>query len=375
MEIALKNQIKGTPNGPFLYPYNVRGKKPFSLLTDDEGSESSGNSSDGEENLGMGAKVKCIYDNELYKHDTEEEENHESEPKTRIQETMYEYKSRRTGKEVEYICREDAFDIQYAKDFEFFFGVPYNPYIRLSRYRFGRNMKYPRDLKQEKAVYEKNPRYLFNDPWPEIDVSKPIPYVKQKQPQKLVNERGIPIVWLDIIEKSKRFNVRKGNNSLHNIESQSKNEPAQTLGDAVVAWEVSSTLLNGDLPSIIGEDKKSRKQKRFSFVRDNIRGVAEEIESWTKCPVVQTEMNKHLENSWKNIDKQAENKTENSSDLNDKNLKKSGSMKSELHTAKSAPAKNEASKESPPNAESSFASKDSTSGPSSGPPGASKGPP
>ncbi|KAH8583440.1 uncharacterized protein ELE39_000208 [Cryptosporidium sp. chipmunk genotype I] len=327
MELALRHGVKRTPNGPFLYPLNVRGRKPFSLLTDDESSNDSDKSLSEEENLGMGAKVKCIYDNDLYKkHDSGLEEENEVEPKKRIQETIYEYKSKREGKEVEYISREDAFEIQYAKDFEFFFGVPYRPYIRLSRYRFGKNMKYPRDLKQEEAVYKKYPRYFFNDPWPDIDVSKPIPYVKQKQPPKLVNERGIPIAWLDIIEKSKRYNVRRGNKSAHNLESQSKTEPPRTLGDAVVAWEVSSSLLNGDLPSIIGEDKRSRKQKRFSFVRDNIRGVAEEIESWTKCPVVQTEINKYLESSWKNIEKQLSSKP--IEEQNEKKLSRSGSKKS-----------------------------------------------
>ncbi|KAJ1606388.1 hypothetical protein OJ253_2768, partial [Cryptosporidium canis] len=348
MDIALKNNIRWTPNGPYLYPYSVRGRKPFSLLTDDESSDGSLNSSGEDDNLGMGAKIKCIYDNDLYKHDSEVEDECSVEQGKRVQETMYEYKSRREGEEVEYISREDVFEIQYAKDFEFFFGVPYRPYIRLSRYRFGKNMKYPRDLKQEEAVYKKYPRYFFNDPWPDIDVSKPIPYVKQKQPPKLVNERGVPIVWLDVIEKSKRYNVRRGNKSAHNLESHSRKEPPRTLGDAVVAWEVSSSLLNGDLPSIIGEDKRNRKQKRFSFVRDNIRGVAEEIESWTKCPVVQTEINKYLDNSWTNIEKQFNSKP--NDDHSEKKPTRQNSLKdnqSSESTSKASPDSNKDLKSAP----------------------------
>lgn len=387
MELALKNDVKGTPNGPYLYPYSIRGRKTFSLLTDDESSDNSGNSSDEEEDLGMGAKTKCIYDSDLYKHDSGLEES-VTEPKQRIQETMYKYNSRRNGETVEYISREDAFEMQYARDFEFFFGVPYRPYIRQSRYRFGKNMKYPRDLKQAEAVYKKYPRYFFNDPWPDIDVSKPIQYVKQKQPPKLVNERGVPIAWLDIIEKSKRYNVRRGNKSTHNLESHDKKEYPRTLGDAVVAWEVSSSLLNGDLPSIIGEDRRNRKQKRFSFVRDNIRGVAEEIESWTKCPVVQTEVNKYLENSWKNIEKQPLNKpNEDNSEKKPNALSSSKAAQGAESLQKASPESNKDLK-SEPNSKSNPTSIEAKTSTKEGPlvdakadekavppPSASKGPP
>ncbi|KAH8738744.1 hypothetical protein FG386_000535 [Cryptosporidium ryanae] len=306
MEIALKNGVKNTPNGPFIYPYSVRGRKPFSLLTDDESSDSSNNSENEEQDLNKNEtrlSIRC--DNEENANKNTKIIDKSERQELKFQERTHEYKSRGRNVEVEYISREDAFEIQYAKDFEFFFGVPYKPYIRMSKYRFGKNVKYPRDLKQEKAVYKKYPRYIFNDPWPEIDVHKPIPYVKQKQPPKLVNEQGIPISWVNIIERNKRYNIRKGNSTSSDVlEAYGEKEIQHTtLGDAVIALEVSSALLNGDLPSIIGEDKKSRKQKRFSFVRDNIRGVAEEIESWTKCPVIQTDISKYLESSWKNIDK------------------------------------------------------------------------
>ncbi|KAK6588672.1 hypothetical protein RS030_3436 [Cryptosporidium xiaoi] len=316
MELALKNGIKNTPSGPFMYPYSIRGRKPLSLLSDDEDSDSDNlNSPDHSENeeqtinKGGTRLVNDYYFSNKTSNNTKLDDNSKIEQKERLQEKMYEYKSRKKGNEVEYISREDAFEIQYAKDFEFFFGVPYKPYIRMSKYRFGKNIKYPRDLKQENAVYRKYPRYIFNDPWPEIDVSKPIPYVKQKQPPKLVNDRGIPISWINIIERNKRYNIRRGNSTSNDILDNIGERETQhtTLGDAVVALEVSSALLNGDLPSIIGEDKRSRKQKRFSFVRDNIRGVAEEIESWTKCPVIQTDISKYLESSWKNIDKLIDN--------------------------------------------------------------------
>ena len=165
-------------------------------------------------------------------------------------------------------------------------------------------MRPPLDLLQQNSIYKSNQRLLYNDPWPQIDVSIPIPYKKQPQAPATVDEHGFPIEWIKTIKEKKKnnliFNSRKfcGDKKLLSPKGVSS-----SLGDAIDAWESSNALLQWNIPNILGEEKKGRKQKRVSFVRDNIRGVAEEIESWTRCPVIQVDVKKSLENSWLNVDK------------------------------------------------------------------------
>ncbi|EEA05111.1 uncharacterized protein CMU_041840 [Cryptosporidium muris RN66] len=301
-KIATENNIIGTPCGPYLYPLSLRGRKVLSLLSDE--SESSEYEEEIVENIILNDSnndVEIPEVQELNKSKSMSCKEEYSKLSTHNQGDM-DSKSKKST--FSYISLEDAIDIQYARDFEYFFGVPYKPYLRHNIYRVGKNMRPPLDPLQQNSIYKNNQRLLYNDPWPQIDVSIPIPYKKQPQAPATVDKHGFPIEWIKTIKENRKNNlIFNSGKFCGDKKFLSPKGVSSSLGDAIDAWESSNALLQWNIPNILGEEKKGKKQKRVSFVRDNIRGVAEEIESWTRCPVIQVDVKKSLENSWLNVDK------------------------------------------------------------------------
>ncbi|KAL7068482.1 hypothetical protein ACR3K2_10910 [Cryptosporidium serpentis] len=302
-KIATENNIIGTPYGPYLYPLSLRGRKVISLLSDE-----SEHSEYEEENVENNISADSNNDVETFKiqefKNKSKSMNYQEKCSKLFTHNHRDIDSKPKKSTFSYISLEDAINIQYAKDFEYFFGVPYRPYLKQSLYRIGKNMRFPIDPLQQNSIYKNNQRLLYNDPWPQIDVSIPIPYKKQPQAPATVDEHGVPIEWIKTIKENKKNNLIFNSRELCGDKKfLSPKEVSSSLGDAIDAWESSNALLQWNIPNILGEEKKGRKQKRVSFVRDNIRGVAEEIESWTRCPVIQVDVKKSLENSWLNVDK------------------------------------------------------------------------